>query len=129
MQLTDFLGLVYPVLAVFFVFPLVGIVVNYAWATRQRRLQAKSENKNKIPASSGLEHKRLGSWLTGAVVGVILVGVLFPIGKNIITNRVWDKAPFQVIFILFLMWVFLFYLFAINTLFLYYFRFIKIYSE
>lgn len=100
MQLTDFLGLVHPVLAVFFVFPLVGIVVNYAWATRQRRLKAKSDNKSKIPASSGLEHKRLGSWLTGAVVGVILVGVLFPIGKNIITNRVWDKAPFQVIFIL-----------------------------
>jgi hypothetical protein len=57
MQLTDFLGLVHPVLAVMCVFPLVGIVVNYAWATRQRRLQAKSGDKSKIPASSGLEHK------------------------------------------------------------------------
>ncbi|BDA73434.1 hypothetical protein CAL7716_076000 [Calothrix sp. PCC 7716] len=100
MQLTDFLGLVHPVLAVMCVFPLIGIVVNYAWATRQRRLQAKSGDKTKIPASSGIEHKRLGSWLTGATVGLILVALAYAISKNVITNQLWNKAPFQVIFIL-----------------------------
>ncbi len=100
MNLVDFLGLVHPFIAIFFVFPLLGIVVNFAWATRQRRLQSKVAGKSKIPASVGVEHKQLGSWLTGAIVGLTLIGLAYPIGKNIITNQVWSKAPFQVIFIL-----------------------------
>ncbi len=39
MQLADFLGLIHPAIAVIFVFPLIGTVVNFAWQTRQRRLQ------------------------------------------------------------------------------------------
>ncbi|MBF2066408.1 MAG: DUF4079 domain-containing protein [Calothrix sp. C42_A2020_038] len=100
MELTDFLALVHPFIAVAFVFPLIGIVTNFAWATRQRRLQSKSGTKSKIPPSVGLEHKQLGNWLTGAVVGLTLIGLAYPIGKNMITKQVWNKAPLQVIFIL-----------------------------
>ncbi|MBW4507118.1 MAG: DUF4079 domain-containing protein [Scytonematopsis contorta HA4267-MV1] len=100
MELTDFLALVHPAIAVFFVFPLIGMVVNFAWQTRQRRLQSKNGGKSKIPPVVGGEHKKLGDWLTGSVVGVTLLGLAYAIGKNIIKNQVFSKAPFQVIFIL-----------------------------
>lgn len=44
----DIAGLIHPALAVVFVFPLLGIVVNYAWQTRQRRLSAKEGGKVKF---------------------------------------------------------------------------------
>ncbi|WP_392533324.1 DUF4079 domain-containing protein [Nostoc sp. C117] len=100
MQFTDFLGLLHPAIAVIFVFPLIGIVVNFAWQTRQRRLQILAGNKSKIPPVVGLEHKQLGEWLTSAVVGLTLIGLSYAIGKNIIKNDLWNKTPFQVIFIL-----------------------------
>ncbi|WP_414585216.1 DUF4079 domain-containing protein [Scytonema sp. PCC 10023] len=100
MELADFLGLIHPAIAVFFVFPLIGMVVNFAWATRQRRLQTVDSGKSKIPTVVGVEHRRLGNWLTGAVVGLALVGLSYPIGKNIIKNQLWNKEIFQVVFIL-----------------------------
>ncbi|MEH2055623.1 MAG: DUF4079 domain-containing protein [Nostoc sp.] len=100
MELTDFLGLLHPAIAVIFVFPLIGTVVNFAWQTRQRRLQILAANKSKIPLVVGAEHKQLGEWLTSAVVGLTLIGLSYPIGKNIIKNNLWNKAPFQVVFIL-----------------------------
>lgn len=100
MQLTDFLGLVHPAIAVIFVFPLIGMVVNFAWQTRQRRLQNLAGNKSKIPPVVGSEHRDLGKWLTGAVVGLTLLGLAYPIGKNILNNQLWNKVPFQVVFIL-----------------------------
>ncbi|NJR75870.1 MAG: DUF4079 domain-containing protein [Scytonema sp. CRU_2_7] len=100
MELADFLGLIHPAIAVFFVFPLIGIVGNFAWATRQRRLQTIDSGKSKIPPVVGVEHRRLGTWLTGAVVGLALLGLAYPIGKNIIKKQLWDKDFFQVIFIL-----------------------------
>jgi Protein of unknown function (DUF4079) len=100
MELADFLGLIHPAIAVFFVFPLIGMVVNFAWATRQRRLQTLDSGKSKIPTVVGVEHRRLGNWLTGAVVGLALVGLSYPIGKNIIKNQLWNKEIFQVVFIL-----------------------------
>lgn len=100
MQLTDFLGLIHPAIAVIFVFPLIGMVVNFAWQTRQRRLQNLAGNKSKIPPIVGSEHRDLGKWLTGAVVGLTLLGLAYPIGKNILNNQLWSKVPFQVIFIL-----------------------------
>ncbi|WP_017652783.1 DUF4079 domain-containing protein [Fortiea contorta] len=102
MQIADFLGLVHPAIAVIFVFPIIGIVVNFAWQTRQRRLQNLSGGKSKIPPIVGTEHRKLGEWLTGAVVGVTLIGLAYAIGKNIIKNQLWNKAPFQVIFIILL---------------------------
>jgi len=100
MQLADFLGILHPAIAIIFVFPLIGIVVNFAWKTRQRRLQILAGNKSKIPPIVGSEHRQLGQWLTSAVVGLTLLGLSYPIGKNILTNQLWSKAPFQVIFIL-----------------------------
>jgi drug/metabolite transporter (DMT)-like permease len=100
MELTDFLGLIHPAIAVFFVFPLIGMVVNFAWQTRQRRLETKNSQKSKIPPVVGVEHRQLGNWLTGAVVGLVLIGLAYPIGKNIIKNQLWTKDTFQVAFIL-----------------------------
>jgi drug/metabolite transporter (DMT)-like permease len=100
METSDFLALVHPAIAIFFVFPLIGIVVNFAWSTRQRRLQTIGGGKSSIPPISGSEHRRLGNWLTASVVGLTLLGLSYPIGKNIITNQLWNKTPFQVVFIL-----------------------------
>ncbi len=100
MELADFLGLLHPAIAVIFVFPLISNVVNFAWQTRQRRLQNLAGGKSKIPPVVGKEHKQLGEWLTGAIVGLVLLGLAYPIGKNILHNQLWNKAPFQVVFIL-----------------------------
>lgn len=100
MELADFLGLIHPAIAVTFVFPLIGMVVNFAWLSRQRRLQTQSGGKSKIPPVVGAEHRRLGNWLTGAVVGLTLLGLSYPIGKHIIQNQLWNKDLFQVLFIL-----------------------------
>jgi hypothetical protein len=99
MQLADFLGLIHPAIAVIFVFPLIGIVTNFAWQTRQRRLQVLAGGKSKIPPVVGTEHRNLGEWLTGAVVGLTLIGLSYPIGKNILKTQLWTKSSFQVIFI------------------------------
>lgn len=98
-ELADYLAIIHPAIAVFFVFPLIGIVTNFAWSTRQRRLQTTGGGKSKIPPVVGSEHRKLGYWLSGAVVGVTLVGLSYPIGKYIIKHHVWNENPFQVIFI------------------------------
>ncbi|AFY30943.1 DUF4079 domain-containing protein [Calothrix sp. PCC 7507] len=102
MQIADFLGLLHPVVAVIFVFPLIGIVVNFAWQTRQRRLQTLAGAKSKIPPVVGSEHRKIGEWLTGAIVGLVLLGLVYPIGKNILKKQLWTTAPFQVVFIVLL---------------------------
>jgi len=99
MELVDFFTLIHPAIAIIFVFPLIGNVVNFAWSLRQRRLQIKDNGKSKIPPVVGTEHKRLGDWLTGSVVGLTLIGLAHPISKNIIKNELWSKTPVQVIFI------------------------------
>lgn len=102
METADFLALIHPAIAVIFVFPLMGMVVNFAWSTRQRRLQTIAGVQSKIPPTSGADHRQLGNWLTAAVVGVTLLGLLYPIGKNIIKNQLWNHAPLQMVFILFM---------------------------
>lgn len=99
MTLTDWLRISHPVLAVMMVYPLLGIVMYFAWQTRQRRLLTKAGTKTKIAPTAGLEHVTVGRWLTGAAVGVALLGLVHPISKTIIKNQVWAKAPGQVIFI------------------------------
>jgi hypothetical protein len=99
MELIDFVALIHPAIAIFFVFPLIGMVVNFAFSTRQRRLQSKAGNKSKINPSVGTEHRKLGNYLTSAVLGLTLLGLAYPIGKNITKNQLINKAPFQVIFI------------------------------
>jgi hypothetical protein len=96
LNLEDVLLLVlHPALAVVFVYPLIGVVVRLAWQTRQRRLEA-GAGKSKIPPGVGPEHLQLGRWLTGAVTGIALLGMVHPIGSNILTNQVWEKEPFKV---------------------------------
>ncbi len=99
MELTDFITLIHPAIAIIFVFPLIGNVVNFAWAARQRRLQTKAKIKTKIPPVVGSEHKRMGDLLTGSVVGLTLLGVGHPIVENIIKQELLSKSPFQVVFI------------------------------
>lgn len=97
MNTTDIIALIHPVLAVAFVFPIIGIVSLFAWQTRQRRLQVKQGHKSKIPAVVGREHVQIGRWLTGSVVIVSLIGLAYPIWDNIIKNQLWNENLFQVI--------------------------------
>ncbi len=96
-ELSDAFTLLHPALAVLFVMPLISHVVNLAWQTRQRRLQIATQGKSKIPAS-GTEHQRLGRLLTAAIVGLSLIGLAHDPVNNILTDHLWSKQPFQVIF-------------------------------
>ena len=97
--LEDILRLIHPVIAVIFVFPLIGITVWMAWQTRQRRLQVAEVGKSKIPPVVGKEHVRIGQWLTTAVVGVELLGITRPLVDHIITKNVWSQEPSKVVLI------------------------------
>ena len=100
MEISDFLALIHPILAILVVFPILGIVTHLAWQTRQRRWQTVSEGKSQIPPVVGREHVKLGRWLTGAVVGVTWVGLAYAIvSKSFIEHQLWSKNPAQVIFI------------------------------
>ncbi|BAY27492.1 hypothetical protein NIES2100_73170 [Calothrix sp. NIES-2100] len=99
MELADFLGLIHPAIAIIFVFPIIGNVVNFAWQTRQRRLQTLANGKSKIPPVVGADHRKFGELLTSAVVGVTLLGLGYAIGKNIVKHQLWSTAPLKVLFI------------------------------
>jgi MFS family permease len=96
MELRDLILLLHPVLAVIVVFPLLGVVVNRALQVRQRRL-AKSQSK--IPAEAGQEHVQLGRWLTGSVVGLVLLALANDVIGDLIQNNIWSQEPFKVILI------------------------------
>ena len=99
----DFISLIHPALAVAFVFPLIGIVTNFAWQTRQRRLAVAEGNKSKIPPIVGREHVQIGRWLTGSVVGVTLVALAYSViwgfGGFIDQQKQGNLDSFQVAFI------------------------------
>ncbi|HBB33803.1 MAG TPA: DUF4079 domain-containing protein [Cyanobacteria bacterium UBA8803] len=100
MDASDLFALLHPAIAVAVVFPLIGMVVNFAWQTRQRRLQTANDGKSKIPPVVGREHVNLGRWLTFGVVGITLLGLAYAIiSKSIIEEQLWSKNPFQAIFI------------------------------
>ena len=99
MNASDIAALVHPAIAVAVVFPLIGIVVRFAWQTRQRRLQTAGGEKSKIPPVVGREHVQIGRWLACAVVGIALLGLAYAIGHHLITEQIWQQEPFQVIFI------------------------------
>ena len=98
MEIADWTALIHPAIAIAVVFPLIGIVVNRAWQTRQRRLQNLA-GKSKIPPVVGQEHVQLGKWLSGAIVGVSLIGLAYPIFEHILSKQIWSQKPFQVVFI------------------------------
>jgi Protein of unknown function (DUF4079) len=99
MEFRDVILLLHPAIAVIVVFPLIGIIVNRALQVRQRRLETVAAGKSKIPPVVGQEHVQLGRWLTGSVVGVVLIALANDIFGNIVDKQIWAKAPFQVIFI------------------------------
>jgi Protein of unknown function (DUF4079) len=99
MELNDFLALVHPAIAVAFVFPIVGMVVNLAWQTRQRRQKLAAGQKSTIPPMVGREHAKIGRWLMGSVVGVTLIALSYSI---ILKAELFKKAPFQIFFVLFM---------------------------
>jgi len=99
MNTTDILRLVHPAIAVFYVFPLIGIATYFALQTRQRRLAAANKEKTKIAPVVGQEHVKVGRWLAASVVGIALLGMAHPIIKTLIRNNVWSESPFQVLFI------------------------------
>jgi membrane protein YdbS with pleckstrin-like domain len=103
MTFSDWLRLIHPIMAIVVVYPLIGLVVRYAWQARQRRLEAKtgksSAGKSPLPPTAGADHVRVGRWLTGAVTGLAMLGLARPIGNNLIKQQVWVTAPGQVMLI------------------------------
>jgi MFS family permease len=95
----DLILLLHPFIAVVVIFPLIGMVMNRAIQTRQRRLQVSTGAKSAIPSSAGPEHARLGRWLTGAVVGIVLLAFANDVFGNIVDKKVWVQSPFQVILV------------------------------
>lgn len=100
MELQDFFALLHPAIAIIVVFPLIGIVVNRALLTRQRRLQVADGEKSKIPPVVGSEHVAIGNWLSRSVVGVALLGMAYPIFSKMLSNDTLTKEPFRVFFII-----------------------------
>jgi Protein of unknown function (DUF4079) len=96
MEFQDVILLLHPAIAVIVVFPLLGVVVNRALQVRQRRLAG---GKSKIPAGVGQEHAQLGRWLTGSVVGLVLLALANDVVGNIVENNIWSKEPFKVVLI------------------------------
>jgi MFS family permease len=96
MELRDLILLLHPAIAVIVVFPLLGIVVNRALQVRQRRLAG---SQSKIPAGVGQEHVQLGQWLTGSVVGLVLVALANDVVGDLVQNNIWGQEPFKVILI------------------------------
>lgn len=98
----DLVSLIHPVLVVAFVFPMVGIVSNFAWQTRQRRLQSKTA-KSSIPAVVGREHVKIGRWLSASVVISSLIALAYSIVfKSFIKQKLWTKDNPQALLIIFI---------------------------
>jgi hypothetical protein len=96
----DFASLIHPALVIIFVFPLVGIVTNFAWQTRQRRLAVK-QDKNKIPPLVGREHVKFGRWLATSVVVASLIALAYSIVyKSFIKKDLWTKNNSQAVLII-----------------------------
>ncbi len=95
----DILRLLHPFLAVTFVMPLIGVAVYFAVQTRQRRLAMVNKTKTTIAPVVGKEHVRVGQWLSGSVVGLVLLGLAHPIFKTIARENAWAEDPFRVIFV------------------------------
>lgn len=92
--------LIHPTFAIIFVLPTVGIVSHFAWQTRQRRLKTQAKEKTKISPTVGLDHVRLGKWLTSLVVGVALIGLAHPIFTFISAENIWSESPGRAILVL-----------------------------
>lgn len=97
MDTKDWLLLVHPAIAIFVVFPLLGIVIHRATQVRQRRQESMGHEKSKISPAVGPEHVQIGRILTGAVIGTTLLALLYEIGKNILETQKAIQAPLLVL--------------------------------
>ncbi|MBD1874623.1 DUF4079 domain-containing protein [Nodosilinea sp. FACHB-131] len=95
----DLLRLLHPFLAVTVVMPLIGVAVYFAVQTRQRRLAVADKTKTTISPVVGKEHVRVGQWLSGAVVSLVLLGLAHPIFKTLTQENVWAEDPFRGVFV------------------------------
>ena len=97
----DFVALIHPALVVGFIFPMIGIVTNFALQTRQRRLESK-KGKSKIPAVVGRDHVKIGKWLSSSVVISSLIAIAYSIVyKSFIKAKLWEKNnPLAILIIL-----------------------------
>ncbi|MBW4481978.1 MAG: DUF4079 domain-containing protein [Tildeniella torsiva UHER 1998/13D] len=95
----DLLRLLHPFLAVTVVMPLIGVAVYFAVQTRQRRLAVADKTKTAISPVVGKEHVRVGQWLAGAVVSLVLLGLAHPIFKTLLRENVWAEDPFRGVFV------------------------------
>ena len=91
LNLQDYILLLHPAIAVAVVFPIIGMVVKMAWQTRQRRLETLAGHKSKLPPSVGLEHVALGRWLTGSVVGIVLLALANDVYAPIFEGQLWKE--------------------------------------
>lgn len=105
MTLKDWAALIHPILAVVLVFPLIGMAVNFAWQTRQRRLQIAAGANSKIPASVGREHLKVGRWLSSGVVGITLVALAYSIVSKILSDAQGSSIDLFVTVFIWLMFV------------------------
>lgn len=96
METQDILGLAHPTIAVILIFPILGMVVNLAWQTRQRRLKIASGHKSTIPPVVGREHVKIGHWLTGGVVGLTLLALMYSI---VFKGKLFEQDRFSILFI------------------------------
>jgi Protein of unknown function (DUF4079) len=99
MEISDVLALVHPMLAVAVVFPLIGISVYLAWQTRQRRLKTVDKVKTTITPAVGRDHVQIGKQLTGAVLGVCLLGLAYPTFSKAIEKSAFSQHPQEMIFL------------------------------
>ncbi len=96
LNLEDVLLWLHPAIAVTVIFPTIGMTVNFAWQTRQRRLQSADGGRSRIPSMVGPEHLKLGRFLAGGVVGLALLGCTRPLVANILEQHIWSSNPLQV---------------------------------
>jgi MFS family permease len=97
MDTKDWLLLVHPAIAIFVVFPLVGIVIHRATQVRQRRLESMGHEKSKVPQIVGQEHVQIGRILSGSVVGATLLALLYGISNKILETQKITQAPLFVL--------------------------------
>ncbi len=77
MTAIDWLALVHPVLAILFIYPVVGATVRLGILVRERRLGISQQ-----PIQVPVEHSDHGRWLTGAVVVAVLIALMNTFGSK-----------------------------------------------
>ena len=78
MSTTDWFALLHPVLAVLFIYPVVGATIRLGILVREQRLGI-TRQPAKVPA----EHSDHGRWLTVGVVVAVMVALLYAFGSRL----------------------------------------------